>query len=187
MSTFGGAIGRVYAAALYELARDGGALEERLEEVRALAGVIDREKGLREILTSPRISVAEKERLVSDVMGPGVSTELKNLVNLLIGRNRHFFLREILETFVEIYREEKGQIKAKVTTALPLDDETAGRLAAALGSRTGREVLFDRSVDAGLVGGVVIRYGDYIVDGSLKTRIRKMKESLLETTDQQGS
>lgn len=187
MSSAGGAISRVYATALFELAEDGGALEERVEEVRFLLDVLDREEKLRNVLESPKIDAGKKEKLLRQILGEEISRDLRRLMILLVRKNRQFFAKDILEAFVELYRESKGRIRAKVTTAVPLEEETAARLAEGLASRTGKEITLDRKVDADLMGGVVVRFGDYIVDGSLKTRIRKMKESLLETSDQQGS
>ncbi len=183
----GGAVSRVYATALFELAQEKGTLEERLEEVQVLLEVLNREEKLRDILESPKVDSNEKEGLLRTIMGDEVSADLRNLVVLLLRKNRHFFMRGILEVFIELHQESVGRIRAMVTTAVPLEEDMAARLADGLASRTNKEVVLDRNVDAGLMGGVILRYGDYIVDGSLRTRIRKMKESLLETSDQQGS
>ena len=184
MSIAGGAVARVYATALFERAQEQNALEERLKEVEFLLEVLDREKKLRDVLESPKVNSKEKESLLQTVLGEDVSADLLNLVILLVRKNRHFFTRGILETFIELYQESKGRIRATVTTAVPLEEDMAVRLAEGLASRTSKEIVLDRNVDAGLMGGAVLRYGDYIVDGSLRTKIRKMKESLLEPSDQ---
>ena len=187
MSRIGGTISRVYAAALFERAAESGQLEERVAEVRALMPLFGGEHRMRGFIESPRVDRKEKEKLLLDVFGPDVSADLRNLILLLLRRNRIFFTAEIFDAFIALYEEAKGQLRATVTTAKPLEDEEAARMAEILSKNVDREILLERDVDPELMGGAVLRYGDYIVDGSLRTRTRKMRESLLETSDQQGS
>ncbi len=187
MIATGGAISRVYATALFELAEQGGQQEETLAEVRTLLEVFDKEDRFRAVLESPRVEVAQKGKLFADVFGDEVSPHVRNLFSLLLRTNRHFFFRQILSVFIELYEESKGRIHAAVTTATPLTDDETDRLVQALSKRIGREVLLEKEVNPEMMGGAILRYGDYIVDGSLQTRMRQMKENLLKNTDSQGS
>ncbi|NNE09150.1 MAG: ATP synthase F1 subunit delta [Gemmatimonadetes bacterium] len=179
----GGAIARVYAQALYESAHAKGAAQERLDEVRDLLDILNREKRFLDVLFSPQIKLTEKEKLVDDVFGGSISSELRNLIVLLLRFNRHFFLVAVLESYIEIFQESKGVVRAKVTTAVPLTANDRDRLVDALASRLGSDVQLDEEVDSKLMGGAILRYDDYVADGSLRYRLARMKQKLLASNE----
>ncbi|MFH1682106.1 MAG: ATP synthase F1 subunit delta [Candidatus Eisenbacteria bacterium] len=179
MSLGGGPLPRIYAGALFELARDAGALEERLGEARALLEILGMEPRFQEALASPRLETARKNEFVREVFGDRFSRDLRSLVLLLIEKGRQLLLREILEAFIELSEAERGRLRARVATAAPLTEEESSGLAEGLSRSVGKQVFLEKEVTAELLGGAVLRFGDYLVDGSLRRRIRELRETLL--------
>lgn len=170
---------RVYAGALFELAREKGELEERKAEAELLLDVLDREKRIGRVLVSPRVTASRKTSFVREVFGDHFSRDLRSFVLLLVEKNRQVFLREMLGTFVELCEEEKGDLRGRVTTAAPLAEEDAAALVEELSRRAGRRVILEKTVDPQLLGGGVLRIGDILADGSLRRRIRELRLRLL--------
>ncbi|MFH1277099.1 MAG: ATP synthase F1 subunit delta [Candidatus Eisenbacteria bacterium] len=180
----GGALARVYADALFELAAEKHAVDERLDEVRTLLAVFAGRPGLRPVLESPKIDGARKAAMVRDVFGDRFSRDLLNLVLLLIEKNRPSLLTAILESFEDRCDEESGRLQARVTTAVPLENAEAELLSRGLSDKTRMEIVLDRRVDPEVLGGAVLRFGDFIVDGSLKRRLERLRDDLLTPSEQ---
>jgi len=182
----GGALPRIYANALFQLAREADVLDERLYEVRALLDVFAERPGFRRVIESPKVKHERKVALVGDVFGDRFSRDLRNLVLLLIEKSRQYILTAVLEAFVELCDEEMGRLPARLTTAVPIRPEDGGRLVADLSKKVGKEIVLAEEVDPSLLGGAVLRFGDFLVDGSLKTRVRNMREELLKPSEARG-
>jgi F-type H+-transporting ATPase subunit delta len=183
----GGALARIYATALFELAEERNTLDERAGEVRTLFDVLSAKPGFRPVIESPMVETERKNALVRDVLGDRFSRDLRNLVLLLVDKNRQHLLMAVLETFLELYDESKGMLKATLTTAVPLAEGEADRLSAGLSEKVGKRILLGENVDPGILGGAVLRFGDYIVDGSLRSRIDKLRDELLTPSEERGS
>jgi F-type H+-transporting ATPase subunit delta len=183
MSRLGGALARIYAAALFELAREREELAERREEVTVLLQALREDIGFQQVIASPMVEAARKSALVRGVFADRFSRDLRNLVLLLIEKNRQAALPSILEAFLEICDEEEGDLPARVTTAVPLEREEAENLARGLSESVGKKVVLEESTDKTLLGGAVLRFGDFLVDGSLRTRIRELREKLVVSSE----
>ncbi len=182
MNAGAGPLLRVYAGALFELAREAGKLEERKAEAQLFLDALDRERRIGKILVSPRVTAARKTAFIHEVLGDLFSRDLRSFVLLLVEKNRQVFLREMLETFVELCEEELGDLRGRVSTAVPLAEEDAAVLAEELSRRAGRRVLLEKTVDPRLLGGAVLRIGDRLADGSLRRRIGELRRRLLASS-----
>lgn len=182
-----GAIARVYAGALLELAKEGNAAEERLAEVRAVRRALDEEPRMAALLESPRLDPVRKREIFGGVFGDEVSPDLRNLVFLLIEKNRQMFLGRVLSAFEEMWDEESGRVRGTLITAKPVDEETTARIAALFSERIGREMVLERRTDPEILGGAVLRYGDHRVDGSLRRRIRRLRREMLRGAEERES
>lgn len=180
----GGALARIYAGALFELATEKHAEDERLGEVRALLAAFESKPDIRPIIESPKIEGARKAALVREVLGDRFSSDLRNLVLLLIEKNRPSLLTAILESFEELCDEEKGRLQARVTTAVPLENVEAELLSRGLSDKLRMDIVLDRRVDPEILGGAVLRFGDSLVDGSLRRRLEHLRDDLLAPSEQ---
>jgi F-type H+-transporting ATPase subunit delta len=173
-----GPLPRIYAGALFDLASEADAAAERRSEVEVLLDVLRSEESLGAALNSPKIEAARKAELVRSTLGGRLSRELVNLVLLLIQKNRQALLPAILEEFIGLYEEEEGRLRGRVTTAVPLERGEAERLVRGLSESVGKDVVLEEVVDPGILGGAVLRLGDVLVDGSVRARLRALKDRL---------
>ncbi|MBU96652.1 MAG: ATP synthase F1 subunit delta [Dehalococcoidia bacterium] len=173
------ATGRRYAQAAFELAREHNNLHT-WEEDLARAGEVLGDSDVMGFLDAPQVSDSVKldgiGKLLSDI-----EVMVRNTVNLMTV-NRDFTKFPVMHRiFGEMADAHRGVARAEVTTAVPLDDTRRSQLAAGLAKLVGRdEVLITENVDPEIIGGVVAKVGDRLIDGSTRTQLRVMRDSLAE-------
>ncbi len=173
-------LGRRYAKALLELAREQGELDAVLRDVGALAAAWKVSPELREVVRNPIIAKPALKACVDAVMQKlDCSKLVRNTVNLLADKGRLGYLGEVLDTLEELAEAETGRIRVEVVSAKPLSDVYYTQLTEKLERVTGREVVLVKKEDPSLIGGVVTRVGDRVFDGSLSNRLSELRETLL--------
>ncbi len=172
-----GAAARRYARAIFELAKEEGQVDawaSRLDEVRQVLAMPE----VRAVLDNPTIAVQRRQEAAAAFLGDRAGPEGVNLARLLVAARRLDDVDAIIEEFGRLADDEAGRIRATAITAVPLPDEDAQRLRADLGSRLGREIRLEARVDPTIVGGLVLRVGDRVFDGSVATRLRQLRRQL---------
>ncbi len=167
-----------YASALYDLAKDKGKITEYEEEAVTIKQVIEEDADFRTFLTHPSIVLEEKLAVVQNIFGDRASEEFVGLFVLLIKKRRQGLIVEILEEFIDMAKTYRGFIKASVTSAVPLDEGQIDQIRTKIESGTESKVELSTFVDASILGGIVIRVGDKVVDGSIKGEINALKNQL---------
>ena len=174
------ALGRRYAKALLELAREQGQLDPVLRDVGSLAGAWKTSPDLREIVRNPIVPRPALKAAVDAVMEKlGCSKLVCNTVNLLADKGRLAHLEEVLHALEALAEAETGRVRVEVISATPLNDAYYARLTETLKRVTDREVVLVKKQDPSLIGGVVTRVGDQVFDGSLSNRLSELRETLL--------
>ena len=174
------ALGRRYAKALLELAREQGELDPVLRDVGAITGAWKESAELRAIVRNPVIPRPALKAAVDAVMRKlGCSELVRNTVNLLADKGRLAHLEEVLDALDELAEAETGRVRVEVVSAKPLSDAYYARLTKKLERVTDREVVLVKKQDPSLIGGVVTRVGDQVFDGSLSDRLSELRETLL--------
>lgn len=167
-----------YAAAVLELARAESQLERIEEELLAVGQAFDRSAELRSTLTDPTIPVDKKQAVIDELIGGRASGLTVGLIQLIVGQGRASELPAIAKAFVERAVASRSRALAEVRSAVPLDEETVQRLTAALGKATGKQVEVKVIVDPAVVGGIVARVGDTVIDGSVAHRVRELRQAV---------
>jgi F-type H+-transporting ATPase subunit delta len=174
------ALGRRYAKALLDLAREQGEIDPVLRDVGSLADAWKTSADLREIVGNPVIPRPALKAAVDAVMDKlGCSKLFRNTINLLADKGRLAHLEEVLHALEELAEAETGRVRVEVISAKPLSDAYYARLTEKLKRVTDREVVLVKKQDPSLIGGVVTRVGDQVFDGSLSNRLSELKETLL--------
>ena len=174
------ALGRRYAKALLELAREQGEIDSVLRDVGALADAWKESPELRGIVRNPVIPRPALKAAVDAVMEKlGCSKLVRNTVNLLADKGRLSHLEAVLHALEELAEAETGRVRVDVISAKPLSDAYYARLTEKLKRVTDREVVLVKKQDPSLIGGVVTRVGDQVFDGSLSNRLSELRETLL--------
>jgi F-type H+-transporting ATPase subunit delta len=180
MAALAGSVARRYAKALFELAVDKGNFEAVGQELENLAHLYAESRELRQTLENPVFKLSQKRKIVEGVLAQVVqSPVVRNFVLLLTERSRIAALPLIARAYQELTDRQLGRVRAVVTSAKPLDMVTEGEIQRALEKRTGKKVVMKSEVDPSLIGGVVARVGDLVLDGSLRTRLASIGNRIL--------
>jgi F-type H+-transporting ATPase subunit delta len=170
-------IARPYAQAAFDEARHQQALGRWLEGLVVAAQVVA-DPRVAKLIGNPHVTSAELAQLVIDVAGPRLDELGRNFVRTLAENHRLEVLPEISELFEQLKDEAEGTIDVTVTSAASLDEARRATLAAALERRFRRRVQLTCEVDPALIGGAVLRAGDMVIDGSLKSRLERLAYQL---------
>jgi F-type H+-transporting ATPase subunit delta len=168
-----------YAAAILELAKAEGELERIGDELFRIARAFESSNELREALTDPRLAAERKKAVVDDLLGGKSSPLAVNLVNFVVGLGRASDLPAIADRLAERAAAARNKVIAEVRSASELDEATIARLAASLGRATGRDVEVKTVVDPSVIGGLVARVGDVVIDGTVNHRLEEIRETLI--------
>jgi F-type H+-transporting ATPase subunit delta len=167
-----------YAAAILEFARAEGQLERIGDELFRIARAFESSSDLREALTDPRLPVERKQAIIGDLLDDRVSSLTVNMVNFVVGTGRSADLPAIADRLAERAAAARDKVIAEVRSATELDAATEARVAEALGRATGRDVEVKTVVDPSVIGGLVARVGDVVIDGTVKHRMDQLRETL---------
>jgi F-type H+-transporting ATPase subunit delta len=178
-------LGTVYAKALLGAAEKAGQSQQVLEELESLvADVLDKLPQLDAAFSSPRLSVEEKTALLDQAFAGKMSPTMLNFLKVVARHDRLGAVRAILQSARKLYNELKGRVEVRVETAGPLSNPLREQIVARLTQMLGREVVLTTEVNNDLIGGLVVRNGDTVYDGSLAARLKNMQEVTLEHTKQ---
>jgi F-type H+-transporting ATPase subunit delta len=167
-----------YAAALLEIAKAEGGLDAVEDELFRVARTLEANDQLRETLTDPAIPIERRQAIVETLLGGKASPITIALVSFVIGAGRSKNLPEIIDKLVARAAEERRQAVAEVRTAYPIDEERRQKLADALSNATGKNVSLKVIVDPSVLGGVMATVGDTVIDGTVRHRLDKLRETL---------
>jgi F-type H+-transporting ATPase subunit delta len=171
----------VYGEALYELAVEQKKTDQLYEEVLAVQEILRTNPELSVLMNHPKVSKEEKLRVVEEVFHGRVDDEITGLFRLLLQKDRYGSVDGVLEDFVSKVKEAKGIGVAQVSSAVELTAPQKQALRQKLLDTTSyREMEVNYAVDETLIGGLVIRIGDRVVDSSIRTKLDGLKREMLE-------
>jgi len=169
-------IARRYARATFEVAHEKGEPEGWLRQLEAVSSATS-QPDLADALRSPAASDQMKVDAIVTVF-PDLPGELRNLIALLVGRNRIDILPGICAAFQEYLDDLLGRVDAEVTSARPLSGDELRAIQDHLNKRTGRQVRVHISTDESLIGGIIMRVGDEVIDASVATKLDRLRQRL---------
>jgi F-type H+-transporting ATPase subunit delta len=171
-------IARGYAQALFQVARAEGVLDQVEDELFRFARLLEREPKLREALTDIGLPPEHRANMVQELLGPKASPHTTNIIAFLVQQGRARELPKIIDSLVELAAEEERRAVAEVRTAAPLDDQQRATLAAAIARATGKQVDMKVIVDPTVIGGLLVRVGDQVFDGTVRRRLELAKQHI---------
>jgi F-type H+-transporting ATPase subunit delta len=174
-----GSIARRYAKALFGLAVEAGRVEAWATSLLALQQVTDGSPDLQDVLSNPVYSKEQRRAIVEKLAGAlSLDPAPRDLLFLLGDRNRLAYLPGIVLVFRDLADAHLGRVRAKVTSAVKLDEVAAQAIADKLSQATQAKVLLDRAVDPAILGGVVAQVGSLVYDGSVRTQLDDLRQQL---------
>jgi F-type H+-transporting ATPase subunit delta len=173
------AIARRYAKALILIGKEDGKAETYRTELDSIKGLMDREPILEQTVENPLYNAKGRRNVLNAVLKKlELSPIMNSFVLLLFDKGRIHFLRDVSEYYSIFADELKGIIRANLVSATELSTESFEQIRSSLSKLTGKQVLLDTKLDASLIGGVITKIGDLVLDGSIKTQLQNMRESL---------
>src|SRR5688572_1401377 len=172
-------IARPYAKAAFESARQHRALESWSKVLATASSVVQDERVAR-LLSSPKVKPEQLSGLIGDLAGGDLDEQTRNFLATLASNRRLGFLPEIASMYEALRAEAENTADVHVVSAVALDEAQKQRLAAALKKRLQREVRLHCEVDASLIGGAIVRTGDFVIDGSLKARLERLASAMAQ-------
>lgn len=168
-------LARPYARAVFKLALEQQALAQWSEMFGLLSRVSQQEK-VQEILGSPNLTVQQQAQTLIDVCADALDNSGKNLVKVLAENKRLILLPEISQLFDALKKEAEKTVDVEIISAVSLESALEQKLAQALKNKLNRDVKISSAIDKNLIGGVIIRAGDTVIDRSLRSRLAKLAE-----------
>ncbi len=172
-------IAKRYAKAYFALVQEQGRLSEAEAELKEFAAFLDLNEELNRVLCNPVFEVAERLAVLKALLEKlELSQELKSLLCLLLEKNKIAYLNLVSDNFARFVDAAEGRTKVELVSATELDEAILEELRKEFSRLTGKKVELSLQVDEGLIGGIVARYGGMVYDGSIKTQLARIGESL---------
>ncbi|MBQ5330041.1 MAG: F0F1 ATP synthase subunit delta [Oscillospiraceae bacterium] len=168
----------VYAAALMEIAREDGTGKLIFDELNSLSELVSGSPELNEVLCSPTFSEDEKYDVAESLFKGKLSRTVLNFLYVLIEEGRTSGLSDIASDYKRLYYEQEGITEAVVTTAAGMSRDAAEKLKAKLEAKYKKKVLLSEKTDPSIMGGVIVRVGDEMIDGSLRTKLDRIGKQM---------
>ncbi|MBM4277161.1 MAG: ATP synthase F1 subunit delta [Deltaproteobacteria bacterium] len=172
---------RGYAEALFQLARAEESVDRVEEELTRLKNGLESSAEVKEFLSNLQISPEGKKSALFQIFGEKISTLTFNWINLVIDQSRQRRLPNIIEAFFALAQESREKITAEVITSVPLSEDLVQRLEKELSRASKKQVFLKPMVDESILGGVIVKIENKIIDGSVKHRLEEMKQEMVKT------
>lgn len=170
-------LARPYAKAAFEYASQEDALTDWLGELQLIAAVVETPK-VQSLLSDPALTAEAQAEAFVALFADELGDSRKRFVHVLADNRRLGLAAQILAQFAQLKALREQTVEVEMVSAFDVPDEVRDRIAAALGKRLQREVVVSTDTDSSLIGGVLIRAGDLVIDGSVRGRLNKLAEAL---------
>jgi F-type H+-transporting ATPase subunit delta len=173
-------LARRYAKALLSIGKEDGRYKEYGEELSSFAYLLEREVELQNAIVNPMYPRDDRKKVLAKILAMiQLNPIVNNFMNLLFDKQRIDGILQINEVYQQLVDQLENISRAKVTTATPLDEEMIGRIRQALEKITKGTVVLDVADDPAIIGGIVAQVGDLVLDGSVRTQLQSLKETLI--------
>ena len=180
-STFSNSTSTSYAVALYELAKESSALDKIEEEMKSLKTLLEENSEFKEVILSPTIPKDSKKNIMFAIADKNNFSEVfKKFLGLITIKNRLFFLQRIIESFLNLTSNNKGELKAKLVSSKKLSIEEQKKIQLELSKDFKSPLNINFEYDSDLIAGLIIQVGSVMVDTSIKTKLKKLEKNMIE-------
>ena len=172
-------VSKTYGDALFAVALEENRMDEFFEAVKVVADILRTNEDFGKLMNHPKIMKEDKVKIVEDTFSGRIPKEIVGVMTILVTKGRAEEMLSVFDYFIDLVKEEKKIGIASVTTAVRLSDKQKAKVEQKLLDTTKNETFeMNYSVDASLIGGMVIRIGDRVVDSSIKTKLYELSREL---------
>jgi len=169
-----------YALALYEVAEEKGKVEEYLNDLREIVLLMKNDGEFLNVIKHPQISTSVKKKMFIKIFKGKIEDGLLSFLLILIDKNRILFTEGKLKEMEKIHLNRNNTLLVEVKTVIPLQDSERENLRTKLHNMYDKKILFDEKLDKNLIGGVYVRVGDDVIDGTIKNKLEEMKKLMFQ-------
>jgi len=175
-------VGKRYATALFQAVQESDATDAAtvLQELTGIQQSMVEVPAFQQFFNSPVIADDEKKQFIIDSFKGKLSMEVLHFLLILVDKGRENYFNDMVNTFHQMTQTLQNKVQVVAVTAVPMNQDAQTKLAASLSTMLGKTVTVETQVDESLVGGVVVRMGDRVIDGSVRNRLSLLKEELTE-------
>ncbi|WP_378951065.1 ATP synthase F1 subunit delta [Pelosinus sp. sgz500959] len=170
-----------YAQAIFELAAEKNLLDQVETELTMIESQINTYSDLSTLIYHPRVLAQAKKETISKIFGQEVVDFVLKFLMLLVDKRRETILPGIIREYVKLANVARNIVEAQVTTAMPLESDQQTALINKLGLVTGKKIILKTQIDKTIIGGVIVKIGDKLIDGSVVRQLETLKNTLLNT------
>jgi len=180
-SSFSNSTSRSYAIALYELSKENSELDSVENGMKSLDELINQSADFKEMILSPTISKEDKRNVIFAIADKNnFSKILKKFLGYITIKNRLFFLKKIIENFLNLVSKNKGELKAKLISPKKLSVEEQKKIQSELSKDFKSQLKINYEYDPDLIAGLIIQIGSVMIDTSIKTKLKKLERNMIE-------
>ena len=180
-STFSNSTSKSYAIALYELSKENSELDKVEDEMKKLNKLLDSSADFKEMILSPTVAKDDKKNVIFKIADQNNFSEtFKKFLGFVAIKNRLFFLGKIIESFLNLVSNNKGELKAKLVSSKKLSIEEQKKIQSELSKDFKSLLNIDYKYDPDLIAGLIIQVGSVMVDTSIKTKLKKLEKNMIE-------
>ena len=180
-STFSNSTSKSYAIALYELSKESSELDKTENGMKSLKILINESADFKEMIFNPTVSKEDKKNVIFKIADQNnFSKILKKFLGFVAIKNRLFFLDKIIESFLNLVSNNKGELKAKLVSSKQLSTEQQKKIHKELSQDFKSPLNISFEYDPDLIGGLIIQVGSVMVDASIKTKLKRLEKNMIE-------
>lgn len=181
MNEFHEYLHRRYALALYEVAEEKGKQEEYLSELSEFIKIIEENEELLQVIKHPDLSTFNKKEMLENIFKGKIENDILSFLLILIEKNRMLELRGVVDEYKKIHLERNKTIDAYVKTVVPLTSEERANLIDKLQKKYNKKVILNEEIDKEIIGGVYVRVGNDIIDGTIRGKFEAIRRLTIKT------
>ncbi|MBM7557011.1 ATP synthase F1 subunit delta [Halanaerobacter jeridensis] len=171
-------IAEKYADALFELAQEEDELETIVDEFDEVAALVEENEELNQVLEHPGLDYKQKKKILEEVFSGQLSTTFLNFIKLLIDKKREVYLPQIHQQFIDMLAAKENRLTVAVETPIELSDKHQSKLKDKLQSALDKKIELEIEVKPDLIGGLVLKIGNKVIDGSIKNYLQEVELNL---------
>jgi F-type H+-transporting ATPase subunit delta len=174
-------VARVYASSIFEIAKEKNMISQVAEELEVISQILAEEAEFKSYINAPGITSEVKKSFINKVFAGNISENTMNLLNLLIDNGRQESISGIYEAFVELDDKHNNRERITVITQTPSSESLIDSIKSQIGKKLEKEIIVTEKVDESILGGIIIKIGDLVIDGSLAKGLKNIKSNLLNS------
>ena len=180
-STFSNSTSKSYALALYELSKESSELNKVETDVKDLGLLLEQSVDFREMIQNPTVAKEDKKNIIFMIADKNnFSKNLKKFLGFVAFNNRLFYLKNIIQSFLDLVSDSKGELKAKLISSRELSLEEKKKIQSELSKNFKSSLKIDYKYDPNLIAGLIIQVGSIMIDTSIRTKLKKLEKNMLE-------